>query len=48
MVEKWCNYVELFFPNDFRCGFRKLKEEGVGNRRSGAAVVPKSLSVLLL
>ena len=37
-----------FFPNDLRCGFRKLKEEGVGNRRSGAAVVPKSLLVLLL
>ena len=33
----------IFFPNDIRCGFRKLKEEGVGNRRSGAAVVPKSL-----
>ena len=37
----------FFFPNDLRCGFRKLKEEGVGNLRSGAAVVPKSLLVLL-
>ena len=37
-----------YFPNDFRCGFRKLKEEGVVNRRSGAALVPKSLLVLLL
>ena len=37
-----------FFPNDLRCGFRKLKEQGVGNPHSGAAVVPKSLLVLLL
>ena len=41
-ISKW------FFPNDLRCGFRKLKEEGVGNRRSGAALVPKSLLLLLL
>ena len=38
----------LFFPNDLRCGFRKLKERGVGNRTSGAVLVPKSLLVLLL
>ena len=37
----------LFFPNDLRCGFRKLKERGVGNRTSGAALVPKSLLLLL-
>ena len=38
----------LFFPNDLRCGFRKLKERGVGNRTSGAGLVPKSLLLLLL
>ena len=38
----------LFFPNDLRCGFRKLKERGVGNRTSGAVLVPKSLLLLLL
>ena len=38
----------LFFPNDLRCGFRKLKERGVGNRTSGAVLVPKSLLVLSL
>ena len=37
----------IFFPNDLRCGFRKLKERGVGNRTSGAVLVPKSLLVLL-
>ena len=37
-----------FFPNDLRCGFRKLKEQGVGNRASGAVLVPKSLLLLLL
>ena len=37
-----------FFPNDLRCGFRKLKERGVGNRPSGAVLVPKSLLLLLL
>ena len=37
-----------FFPNDLRCGFRKLKERGVGNRTSGAVLVPKSLLVLLM
>ena len=37
-----------FFPNDLRCGFRKLKERGVGNRTSGAVLVPKSLLLLLL
>ena len=37
-----------FFPNDLRCGFRKLKERGVGDRTSGAALVPKSLLLLLL
>ena len=37
-----------FFPNDLRCGFRKLKEAGVGNRASGAVLVPKSLLLLLL
>ena len=36
----------LFFPNDLRCGFRKLKERGVGNRTSGAVLVPKSLLLL--
>ena len=35
------------FPNDLRCGFRKLKEQGVGNRASGAVLVPKSLLLLL-
>ena len=30
------------------CGFRKLKEQGVGNRASGAVLVPKSLLLLLL
>ena len=38
----------IFFPNDLRCGFRKLKERGVGNRTSGAVLVPKSLLLLLL
>ena len=38
----------FLFPNDLRCGFRKLKERGVGNRTSGAGLVPKSLLVLLL
>ena len=42
-----CNLRDLFSPNDTRCGFRKLKEQGVGNPHSGAAVVPKSLLVLL-
>ena len=37
----------LFFPNDLRCGFRKLKEQGGGNRASGAVLVPKSLLLLL-
>ena len=36
------------FPNDLRCGFRKLKEQGVGNRASGAVLVPKSLLLLFL
>ena len=36
-------HVSHFFPNDLRCGFRKLKERGVGNRTSGAVLVPKSL-----
>ena len=35
-----------FFPNDLRCGFRKLKERGVGNRTSGAVLVPESLLLL--
>ena len=38
----------IFFPNDFRSGFRKLKEQGGGNRRFGAGPVPKSLLLLLL
>ena len=40
--------VGAFFPNDLRGGFRKLKEQGVGNRRFGAGPVPKSLLLLLL
>ena len=40
-------HVSHFFPNDLRCGFRKLKERGVGNRTSGAVLVPKSLLLLL-
>ena len=40
--------VTIFFPNDSRCGFRKLKEQRVGNRRFGAGPVPKSLLLLLL
>ena len=39
--------IDAFFPNDLRCGFRKLKEQGVGNRASGAVLVPKSLLLLL-
>ena len=35
-------------PNDLRCGFRKLKERGVGNRPSGAVLVPKYVLLLLL
>ena len=38
----------ISFPNDLRGGFRKLKEQGVGNRRFGAGPVPKSLLLLLL
>ena len=39
--------VLIFSPNDLRCGFRKLKERGVGNRTSGAVLVPKSLLLLI-
>ena len=42
-IDRWW----LLFPNDLRCGFRKLKERGVGNRTSGAGLVPKSLLLLL-
>ena len=41
-------WTKRFFPNDLRCGFRKLKERGVGNRTSGAGLVPKSLLLLML
>ena len=37
-----------FFPNDLRCGFRKLKEQGVGNRCFGVRLVPKILLLLFL
>ena len=43
-IDRWW----LLFPNDLRCGFRKLKERGVGNRPCGAVLVPKSLLLLNL